>query len=174
MLPRELGRLIALGVVGLLGILVVAQQPSTSQWPGINIADDRPNGCVDCHKVSGGKDLRLSTTLKNWATQGTSKEAVNIARAVFPRATVLTGRHPDVSDVITGGALPIPGQCLACHKSQGRELAWVIHLIHLSQSPDYVKPGSTLAERSGNNCTSCHAFSPATGAMIVKGGSERR
>jgi hypothetical protein len=65
-------------------------------------------------------------------------------RAVFPRATPLQGRHPDVTQVITAGVLPIPTQCISCHKSQGQPITSVMYLIHLSTDPNFVKPGSNL------------------------------
>ncbi len=167
MLPKRFGWLILLC---LMGVWVWAQQ--STQWPGITTPDDKPNGCVDCHKV-GAKDLRLSVTLKNWAAKGSPKEVVTIAQAVFPRSTTLLGKHPDISEMLTSGVIPIPGQCINCHKSQGRPITSVIHLIHLSQNPDYVMPGSTLAQRSENNCTSCHAMNIVTGAITIKGGTER-
>ena len=162
-------------LVGLAGFLMVgAQQSNIPAWPGITTPDDKPNGCVDCHRQTANRDMRLTTTLRLWATQGSPKEAINVAQAVFPRATALTGRHPDVTQIITTGALPIPTQCISCHKSQGRSITSVIHLLHLSQNPEFVSPKSTFTERTGNNCTSCHTVNINTGAMTIKAGSESR
>jgi hypothetical protein len=172
MLSRFLATVI---IAGLAAFLVVgAQQSNILVWPGITTPDDRPSGCVDCHRQTPNRDLRLTTTLRQWATQGSPKEALNVAQAVFPRATALTGRHPDVTQIISTGAVPIPTQCIACHKSQGRPITSVIHLLHLSQNPDFVSPRSTFSERTGNNCTSCHAVNINSGAMTIKAGSEPR
>ncbi|MDX2007714.1 MAG: cytochrome c3 family protein [Meiothermus sp.] len=154
--------------------MVGAQQTALPVWPGITTPDDKPNGCVDCHRQTATRDLRLTTTLRLWASQGSPKEAISVAQAVFPRATVLTGRHPEVSQIITTGAVPIPTQCIACHKSQGRSITSVIHLLHLSQNPNFVSGRSTFSERSGNNCTSCHTVNVDSGAMTIKAGTEAR
>ncbi len=162
-------------LIGVLSFFMVGAQPSAlPAWPGVTIPDDKPNGCVDCHRQTANRDLRLSTTLRLWATQGSPKEAINVAEAVFPRATTLMGRHPDVTRIITTGAVPIPTQCITCHRSQGRPITTVIHLLHLSQNPEFVSNRYTFTERSGNNCTSCHAININTGAMTIKAGSETR
>lgn len=172
MLSRVLAITMLFGLAGFL--MVGAQQTGVPAWPGITTTDDKPNGCMDCHRLTANRDLRLSTTLRLWATQGSPKEAINVAQAVFPRATVLLGRHPDVTQIITTGAVPIPTQCIACHKSQGRPITAVIHLLHLSQNPDFVSKRFTFTERSGNNCTSCHAVNVNTGPMTIKAGTEQR
>lgn len=52
-------------LVGLAGFLMVgAQQTGVPAWPGITTPDDKPNGCVDCHRQTANRDLRLSTTLR--------------------------------------------------------------------------------------------------------------
>ncbi|TFG64515.1 MAG: hypothetical protein E4H36_02800, partial [Spirochaetales bacterium] len=57
---------------GLLTILVIVcmfiavssvawAQQGQLKLSGITVKDEHPNGCVDCHKVAGGNDYRLST-----------------------------------------------------------------------------------------------------------------
>ena len=174
MTPRRLGWLVVFVLLTSAGWLAAQQAGSMPQWPGITSRDTWPNGCVDCHKITAaGRDLRLSTTLRRWATQGTDPSIVAVARSVFPRATTLQGRHPDVVNIITTGAIPIPMQCISCHKSQGRPIGPVVHLIHLSVKPK-IPASASLSERSGGYCTSCHLLNLSTGAMTIKGGSEAR
>ena len=56
--------------------------------PGVTVADDHPNGCVDCHKVSAGNDYRLSVELAK------------------------VDGHPNIDAIVK----IIPKDCLMCHK----------------------------------------------------------
>ena len=78
--------------LGLMGAVFVvstaADDPKVPFLPGITVADDHPNGCVDCHKNNGpDQDYRLNVSL---AGSG----------------------HVDISKIVK----TIPQDCSMCHK----------------------------------------------------------
>jgi hypothetical protein len=99
------------GLVIVLGCLMVGAGLFVGQtaWaqavslPGLNAADDFPNGCVSCHKVGSDGDQRLTVLLA-------AKKHVNIA------ALVRT----------------VPEGCIVCHKEGGQAapLNTHTHWIH--------------------------------------------
>ncbi len=95
--------LLALVIVGaglLMGPSAWSQQ---AILPGINVADDTPNGCVDCHKVAGGADTRLNVLLS-------------------------AKKHVDISAIVKS----VPDGCVMCHREgvQAGPLNKQTHRIH--------------------------------------------
>lgn len=124
----------------LLGASVVTWADSDTELPGITIIDERPNGCVDCHKNTTGElELRMDIAMK----------AVN--------------KHPDVTRI----ARTIPDDCLMCHKEDAPAgaLGPLTHLNHYSD-PDE----NEFVEEYQGQCLNCHALNTATGEMTNKSG----
>ncbi len=92
-----------------LGAVMSASAQDTLKLSGITTTDDHPNGCVDCHKQSGGNDYRLNTALKE-----------------------ISG-HPDVTKIVK----TVPKDCGMCHKpnSSAGSLTLQVHKIHF-ENPD--------------------------------------
>ena len=64
----------ALAAVLALGLLA----DEFAKLPGINTEDQHPNGCVDCHKVSGDSDFRLNVSLKEVSGHPPIDSMVNV------------------------------------------------------------------------------------------------
>ena len=88
-------------VIGFLAVGFVAAADSPF-LPGLTVADDHPNGCVDCHKISGENDYRLNTDL---AAEG----------------------HVDISMIVR----TVPNDCYMCHK-EGAAAGALNELTHAS------------------------------------------
>jgi hypothetical protein len=80
-------------------VFLVAADNNKPYLPGITVADEYPNGCVDCHKVSGENDYRLNVELAE-----------------------LDG-HPKIDAIVK----TVPQDCLMCHKEGAN--AGALHLI---------------------------------------------
>ena len=97
--------LLALTVVA--GGLLIGPRAWSQQayLPGINAADEQPNGCVDCHKVAGGVDTRLNVVLA-------------------------AKKHVDISAIVKS----VPDGCAMCHREgvQAGSINKVAHREHLS------------------------------------------
>jgi hypothetical protein len=61
--PWALLGLLAIGIVAGALVLSGASAADAAWLPGLLQADSYPKGCVDCHKVDGGKDYRISAYL---------------------------------------------------------------------------------------------------------------
>ncbi|BAS26070.1 hypothetical protein [Limnochorda pilosa] len=106
---RGQARWIALGLVAavaVLGFTFIGQAADQlREIPGITVADDHPNGCVDCHKPDSKYSLQAEVT--------------NLADA---------GGHPDVAS-----KMKEPADCLMCHESDGRlPMGEIMHVAHLT------------------------------------------
>lgn len=70
--------------------------------PGINSEDQHPNGCVDCHKISGDSDYRLNVSLREVAG------------------------HPAIDSIVN----TLPDDCMMCHGSYAAKLNTITHTSH--------------------------------------------
>jgi hypothetical protein len=90
-------------------LLTAADNAKPPYLPGITVADDQPNGCVDCHSNQGeGKDYRLS---------------VSLAKLV---------KHPKIDAIVK----KVPNDCLMCHKAGANALNLVLHKAHYGKGAD--------------------------------------
>ncbi len=80
-------------------LFLVAADNNKPILPGVTVTDEHPNGCVDCHKLSGGDDHRLNVELAK-----------------------LSG-HPKVDAIVKN----LPQDCLMCHKEGAK--AGALNLI---------------------------------------------
>ena len=121
-------------------LLLMGADNAKPYLPGITIPDDRPNGCVDCHKNQGeGKDYRLNVSL------------------------AATGKHPKIDSIVK----VLPDGCLVCHKAGAKPgaLNLVLHKAHYAKGAD-----SAFVQSYQGACLNCHKLNPATGEMSVKSG----
>ncbi len=80
--------LLLAGAVVAATLFLVAADNNKPFLPGVTVTDEHPNGCVDCHKVSGDNDHRLNAELAN--VEG----------------------HPKIDAIVKN----VPQDCLMCHK----------------------------------------------------------
>jgi hypothetical protein len=101
--------LLIAGVVTITVFLVAADN-NKPFLPGVTIADEHPNGCVDCHKISGDNDYRLNVELAN-----------------------LDG-HPKIDAIVKN----VPQDCLMCHKEGAKAgpLNLITHKDHYRNPND--------------------------------------
>jgi len=155
-----------------VGIAVFTQETELPEIPGITITDDHPNGCVDCHRDRPdiGRDFRLSTHIREWATEGAEEEIMELAEAAWPEAS-LSGMHPDVSGMVATQELPT--FCINCHADgSDKPLYRVLHLIHFTGGEE-----NHFLTSYGGFCTQCHAVdldleNPPSGGVEIKTGKE--
>ena len=83
-------------------VFTVSADEMVLKLSGITVKDEHPNGCVDCHKVSGGNDYRLNVELGSG--------------------------HPDISKIVR----TVPNDCSMCHKANTKAGALNLqtHKIH--------------------------------------------
>ncbi|MBE3575263.1 MAG: hypothetical protein IMW99_07425 [Firmicutes bacterium] len=127
----------AVAMVALVaGAVMAADAPKI---PQITVADDHPNGCVDCHrKISADKDYSLQAEIKNMANEK---------------------KHPDVAAMIKS-----PKDCVKCHGANSKyPLGDILHQAHLSG------PSNHFVSAYQGQCLYCHKYDKATGKMTVKG-----
>lgn len=93
--------LAAVGIVAAALVLSGASAADTAWLPGLLQADGFAKGCVDCHKVDGGKDYRIS--------------------AYLPKD------HPDVGKLKT---IPVDCATCHKRGGAGPELAGIMHQSH--------------------------------------------
>ena len=76
---------------------------------GITVADEHPNGCVDCHKKSGDDDYRLNVSLMELD-------------------------HPDITSIVKN----LPGDCGMCHRegSKAGAISLQTHRIHYQNASE--------------------------------------
>lgn len=133
--------------INIIGIpAVLSQEHELPELPGITVEDEKPNGCVDCHKPRPdiGMDFRLSLALPN------------------------EGNHPDVGDMVANGE--IPTVCKTCHMDK---LANRVHLVHLTgdRHDGNVTQNHFITSYHGQ-CLYCHDLDLDTGKMTIKTGYE--
>ncbi len=132
-----LAALIAAGTLVLMG-----QAKPKAFLPGITVADEHPNGCVDCHKNQGeGKDYRL-----------------NVSLAKIPG-------HPKIDAIVK----TLPDSCLICHKAAGKAgpLNIVLHKAHYQKAAE-----NPFVQFYQGACLNCHKLDTASGAMALKSGAK--
>ncbi len=108
--------LLAVAVVA--GTLVLMGQAKPKAFlPGLTVADEHPNGCVDCHKNQGaGKDYRLNVSLAQ-----------------------IKG-HPKIDAMVK----KLPDNCAICHKAAGKvsPLDIIMHKVHYARfREEPLRPG---------------------------------
>jgi hypothetical protein len=169
-LPLILIVAVALGVG--VGVVVFTQESEVPAIPGITTTDEKPDGCVSCHKERPdiNRDFRLSKHIQEWATEGADEEILDLAKAAWPEAS-LSGKHPDVAGMIATQELPT--FCLNCHADgSDKPLSSYLHLQHFVGGEE-----NHFITSYGGFCTNCHAVNldienPPAGAMTVKTGKE--
>lgn len=131
--------LLALGALILSAGIVFGADNAKPAIPGITVADDHPNGCVDCHKkISDTKDYSLPGEIKAMAKDG---------------------KHPDVSSMVKG-----PADCLKCHGEKAKlPLGSILHRAHLTGESNH------FVSSYNGQCMYCHKLDKATGELTVKG-----
>lgn len=131
--------LVALSALILSAGIVYGADNTKPAIPGITVADDHPNGCVDCHKkVSDTKDYSLPAEIKAMAKDG---------------------KHPDVASMVKG-----PADCLKCHGEKAKlPLGKILHEAHLTGDDNH------FITNYGGQCMYCHSLDKASGKMAVKG-----
>ncbi len=124
-----------------LGLLALAAVTTLSTAA---IADDYPEGCVDCHAQKQGApvDFRLNILLRQIG-------------------------HPRVDRLKT-----IPTACNRCHADEGGgeddgtpKFSQLIHIIHFD-----VPQTNTYVQQFGGKCQHCHAIDVDAGEAVVKSG----
>jgi hypothetical protein len=93
--------LLLIGAVVAMTVFLVAADDNKPFLPGITVTDEHPNGCVDCHKASGGNDYRMNVELAN--VEG----------------------HPKVDAIVKN----VPQDCLMCHK-EGAKAGALNNIVH--------------------------------------------
>lgn len=101
--------LLVAGVITMTVFLVAADNDKPF-LPGVTVTDDHPNGCVDCHTVSGGNDYRLNAELAK--VEG----------------------HPKIDAIVKN----VPQDCLMCHKegTKAGPLNLITHKDHYRNPAD--------------------------------------
>lgn len=154
-------------------------KPTVPDIPGLTINDDHPNGCVDCHKnyPEYKMDVRFSTLIKKWAKDGADKELVEIAKATKPKNIEITGKHPDISELIKEKGTKVPTVCLGCHSKSSdvaSSFSKMIHLVHLTTEKNFTGDENHFLMNYKGFCTNCHAMDKETGRISLKTGSEQK
>ena len=107
-------------------------------------------------------DFRLTTTLAKWHLSGADKEILAKAQAAAPAGKVLTGKHPDVKDLVK----VIPDDCLMCHNRESwtaPPFSRMLHAIHLVGGKD-----NHFLTMIHGTCTNCHKLDEKTGTWRVE------
>jgi len=108
---------------------------------GITTKDDRPNGCVDCHKkISADKDYSI------------------------PAELAKVDGHPKVNKIVK----VVPKDCMKCHK-EGRKsgpIGPIVHEKHFENPSE-----NHFVKKYGGDCLNCHSLDLKTGVMSVKSGN---
>ncbi len=162
---------IALGVAA----LIAAPQegppapPPPRAIPGLTAPDAFPGGCVDCHVnlPQMNLDTRLSVRMKAWQS-GVDPAFLDKVKAYAPEGITLTGKHPDVDDVLAD----IPNGCLKCHDRDSRTappFARMLHGLHLTGG----EKNHYLSMFQGE-CTHCHKLDPKSGVWSYASGAEKQ
>jgi hypothetical protein len=132
-----LAAVIAAGALALMG-----QAKPKPFLPGLTVADEHPNGCVDCHKNQGeGKDYRLNVSLAQ--VEG----------------------HPKIDAIVK----QVPEGCLVCHKEGGKVSALniMLHKAHYEKGAE-----NPFVQFYQGACLNCHKLDAASGKMSVKSGAK--
>ena len=130
---------LALAAAVVAGALVLMGQAKPKPFlPGITVADEHPNGCVDCHNNQGeGKDYRLNVSLAK--IQG----------------------HPKIDAIVK----TVPDSCLICHKEGGKvsPLNVMLHKAHYEKGAE-----SPFVQFYQGACLNCHKLDAASGKVTLK------
>lgn len=142
--------------------------PPARKIPGINVTDQFPRGCVDCHvnRPGIGLDVRLSTLMARWNDK-VEPALLAKAQAAAPPDLTLKGKHPAVARALAD----IPAGCLACHARASKvapPFAQMVHSIHLTGGEE--NHFMTLFQ---GECTHCHKLDAASGRWFLVSGAER-
>jgi cytochrome c551/c552 len=142
--------------------------PPARDIPGITSPDAFPRGCVDCHidRPDIGKDVRLSTILREWSEK-VPPVFLAKAQAASPEGVALKGKHPAVEQALKD----IPAGCLACHGENSKTLpplSRMMHLYHLTGGGE--NPYLSIFQ---GECTHCHKLDAKTGEWFLPSGPEK-
>jgi hypothetical protein len=102
--------LLLIGAVVAMTVFLVAADDNKPFLPGVTVTDEHPNGCVDCHKVSGDDDYRLNVELAHHE------------------------EHPKIDAIVKN----VPQDCLMCHKEGAKAgpLNTITHKDHYRNPND--------------------------------------
>ena len=91
-------------------ILTAQRSPNPPFLPGVTSQDERPNGCIDCHRGAASETDRIDVILAK-----------------------LDG-HPNVAPITKR----VPDDCRLCHKPKmpGGTLSFITHLQHYEDPAD--------------------------------------
>jgi hypothetical protein len=143
-----------------------APAPPARKIPGINVADQFPKGCVDCHMnmPEQNLDTRFSTLLKGWAEK-VEPGLLAKSQAATPKGVTLKGKHPVAKTALRN----IPAACIKCHGVSKKAPIFkrLMHQVHLVGGDE--NPFMSLFQ---GECTHCHKMDVATGAWSVPSAPE--
>jgi hypothetical protein len=136
--------------------------------PLVSLAkDDFPKACVDCHiKTPDGKDMRLGTLAKAWATKVPPGLLAKVS-PVMPKGVALKAKHPPLAAAMLKD---IPATCQKCHAAASKTmppLAPMVHAIHFGGDKN------EFVSKFGGQCTHCHKVNAKAGVMGVPSGPEK-
>ena len=139
-----------------------------SDIPGITTPDRTPHACVDCHAnhPEMKMDFRLTKVLASWK-DSVPPEILKKAQIIAPDGRKLSGRHPDIKDLVR----IIPTDCFMCHVRDSKvapPFTKLLHAIHLEGGEK-----SHFLTRANGTCTSCHKLDEKTGTMGLGSGEEK-
>jgi len=144
-----------------------SQAPAIRQIPGLTSKDAYPNGCVDCHVVGKGADMRISALMATW-TSAVPVALTEKARAASVDASKIKGKHPAMANVKAN----VPQTCLAgCHKPGSTiapPFARLMHVIHLVGGN-----GNRFLTANQGECTHCHKLDQKTGTWKAASSAEK-
>jgi hypothetical protein len=136
---RKAGTFLLLAAAVTAMILVLMGQAKPKAFlPGLTVADEHPNGCVDCHKNQGeGKDYRLNISLAK-----------------------ISG-HPKIDALVK----QLPEGCMMCHREGGKvsPLNIMLHKVHYEKGEQ-----NPFVQFYQGACLNCHKLDAASGKMTVK------
>jgi cytochrome c553 len=139
--PRRLLLILLIpAVVIAAALFLVAADNNKPFLPGVTVADEHPNGCVDCHKNQGeGRDYRMNVELAK------------------------VSGHPNIEKIVK----KLPDDCMMCHKegSKAGALNLITHKYHYRNAAD-----NSFIKFYQGACLNCHSVDTATGKMAIKSG----
>jgi len=158
-------------VLAALGLpaLAAAQQagtPPVRKIPGITADDPYPQACVSCHVVQpDGKDVRLSTMLKQW-TESVDSSLLTVAQSVAKAGVTLDGKHPR-----SATATDVPSSCMRCHRPNALSappFGPLMHAIHFTGGDK-----NPFVTHYQGDCANCHKLDRTTWTWSIPSANEQ-
>jgi len=148
---------------------VLAAEKPYPAIPGITVADQFPNGCVDCHinRPEAQMDVRISSRMMRWQERVDAKVLARI-QAVAGGGSELSGQHPDLRPQ---SYEDIPRSCMRCHSrasNDGPAMGAMLHALHLTGGRE-----NHFLTLFGGECTHCHKFDSEDGTWTIPSGPEK-